>query len=134
MQSNIAVSGVLEWIEWEVTDAWSFFGRDLHHLSAGFRWDLDPNEWDVDWPEWDPWPEDTIEQAANQYAVAPAWAERHLGIPRQRRGSISIELVDAFWEMRALQEEYGEEFETVMLREEPLILDAMMGNWWLRVP
>jgi hypothetical protein len=45
-----------------------------------------------------------------------------------------VDLLDGFEEMQALQEEYGDDFETIMLREEPSILDAMMGNWWLRAP
>jgi hypothetical protein len=133
MQSNVAVCGVLEWIEWDVREAWSFFGWDLHHLSEGFRWDLQPEKWDVEWPEWDPWPESTIHEALD-YAFEPKWAEDYLGYPRECQQRVSIEQMEAFQEMQALQEEYGDEFETVMLREEPSILDAMMGNWWLRIP
>jgi hypothetical protein len=134
MQSNVAVCGVVEWIEREVTDAWSFFGPDLHHLSTGFRWDLDPDEWDVDWPEWDPWPEDTIEAAWGWYSFTLRWAEDYLGYPMECRTAVSTDLMDAFYEMRALQEEYGDEFETLMLREEPSNLDTMVSNWWLRSP
>lgn len=134
MQSNVSVRGVLEWVKWEVRDAWPFFGRDLHHLSDGFRWDLEPEEWEVDWPERDPWPEDTIEAAWGWYSLTLRWAEDYLGYPVDCRAAVSIDLLDAFDELQALQEEYGDEFGMVMLREEPSILDAMMGSWWLRIP
>jgi len=50
------------------------------------------------------------------------------------RAAVSVDLLAGFEEMQALQEEYGEEFETVMLREEPSILDTMVSNWWRRSP
>jgi hypothetical protein len=52
----------------------------------------------------------------------------------RRRVAVSVDLLDGFEEMRALQEEYGDEFETVMLCEESPTFDAMVGNWWLRAP
>lgn len=94
---------------------------------------MDPEEWDDTSWGWDPWTESTIDEAL-AYACEPKWAEDYLGYPIEQQQSVSVELMEAFWEMRAQQEEYGDDFETVMLREESSILDAMMGNWWLRVP
>lgn len=119
MQSNAALHGIVELVLREPAGIWSLFGGPAGRWTRPFRWDLPGEGGAIPWDDLDPWPEDTLEQAWEDYQVEPRWVEDRLGIPRESQRGLSTELLDAYRELMALQEEHGEELEFALLREDP---------------
>jgi hypothetical protein len=130
MQSNVALHGVCEFVDRDPLWEWSYFGLNPRSLTRGFPWETD---WWVELQErWEGWETDTVLEAWQEYAFEPRWAELYLGRPREWQREVSTEEIDAFREIRALQEEFGEAFEQVMLLEDPETLRKLDVRWRLR--
>jgi hypothetical protein len=132
MQSNAALYGVVEIVERDRRNTWSYFGATPRKLSRGFPCELPWQEW-WGWG-WDTWPVDTLDHAFTECLYETRWAERHIGYPRRQQRKVSLDLIEACLEVWTLQEEHGDDFETLLLWEDPAALTNLTMRPWLRGP
>lgn len=133
MQSNASVHGIFEITDRDWKTSWAYFSPSPRRLSRGYPDELPWQQWWVNWG-FDTYPTDTLGQGFHQLLREAQWAARHLGYPRRSQRKVSIEAIEELQEFWTLQKEHGEDFETLMLWEDPERLGQINVRWRLRGP